>query len=1805
MREDGGGGHAIGSHGSKSKSEGKGQSKRKSQSKGRGRPRSKGCSQRRGLEPTSTRRKTSRDSKEAIGGSSLWTPGCQRSMGERRISASSGYRSGAADPPEAHRHGGCVLLPSRLQSCRDHSRSSPRRSRNLSQSQAHGDYQHQPASVRDRTPRSSLQSSSLLPRLQSRDRSRRSHSSELREGSQRQGSRRRLGLEFGKSPTGSPRGRACRTEKESCRGHRGPTSSPRREEVARERKGQIQERQEKEEEKEGQRGKERCKGQEGKEKEEGGSQRRSRHELEQFQRGSENGWVPGEGCSRKGTSESLPGHRPRLQRTSQEPCSSKSEEVSKEEGRQLVHVFIGQGGILECQRSRWDYGRIYLRAGIESEDPRRQIPWGIEQPGNQLHALKPHHGSGVTRPAQPVVSLRDGICETTHVTKGPGASPARSHDPGGLSRFAAETTASGSSRLGGPEAEKHRAYPERFTLGRKSEARDPCWRSTRSHTSAGGKQRPEGALCRSADEMGGIPRRERRSRTRSRRKRKECAEGQWRQRIREGQARWKAQRGQDRRLEKERLRSEGAREEGPGALAPEERLKIGNCQELAVDRDKVLCGNPTMGRPYEGGSAMASRAEDSTGLLESLGGGGIPPTMTHKALQEAEAMTSTMNSFEDSSMGGRSTDLHNTHQGFETIQPGTLSAEKKVDALSSLEGKTLGECGNYLLQRFLEVCSLRSKTTGRYSKVSLLPLPTSRDHLRQVFPDMNPDEFSWMICLVICLNSLWGEDLFNDGAPNRVQLRCLRHLSECVIRFCKLHAPLPLCNWKDYMSVKTVDYRGDEVRVARWFSWGNVAAALPREIGRVPLADVCSMGCREYVLHFDEYLKPRDQWVLGRPPRVMVEDHLWGEVCRGLVDAGVCVYLDESEVFTVNDKLLLNGMFGVSKEEWTDSGTEIYRLIMNLIPLNQLCLPLAGDVNTLPAWSGMSPFFIQPTDSLVVSSEDVKCFFYTLSVPSCWYKYLAFNKPVPSEVLPVELRSKSIYLASKVLPMGFLNSVSLAQNVHRRLASLSASRCSGVNAPEGELRKDRPFPQAEPKWRIYLDNFDLLERVEATRMVEIEGTLAPGALALRNEYEHWGIPRNVKKSVQRSSRCEVQGATVDGIAGIAFPRESKLSKYFSLALSLMECTVARQKQWQIVCGGLVYFSMFRRPLLGGLNRVWTHIEEFNSHASYVRPIPPDCRIEVLRSLGLLPLAFMDFRLPVHSQVTCSDASTTGGGICGSVGTTVTGQVVSQGSLRGDTPDLHGDHSVLVIGLFDGIGALRVAIDLMGIPVAGYVSIEKHAPGQRVVEANFPGVVCHEDVTQIGEAEVRHWSLTFSQASIVLLGGGPPCQGVSGLNADRRGALKDLRSCLFSEVPRIRDLVKTFFTWCSVYTLMESVASMDDEDRDVMTSGIGCNPVLCDAGDFTWCHRPRLYWCDWELIESTGVEIRDRPGLPDQMVLSGIQDISQVIRSGWVKVDPSKSFPTFTTSRPRQHPGRKPAGVTQCSSRELERWVEDQHRFPPYQYLECHSLVNRRNELRLPDVNEREMMMGFPWQYTSMCLPKSDRKGKHYDDTRLTLLGNSWSVPVIGVLINQLFSRLGLCPVMSPQSILDEVHPGNSATVQGRLTRLPLNPSRTGVDDASQALADKLCNLLSIKGEDILLTTPVSQQVKYHRLRSTVPGKLWKWKVISGWKWHSSSEHINSLELRAVFTSLRWRIEHQGHLRCKFIHLTDSLVCLHCLSRGRSSSRKLRRTMARINALLLCSSVHPFWGYIHTDQNPADKPSRWGRRVRTRFRNAKA
>ena len=196
-----------------------------------------------------------------------------------------------------------------------------------------------------------------------------------------------------------------------------------------------------------------------------------------------------------------------------------------------------------------------------------------------------------------------------------------------------------------------------------------------------------------------------------------------------------------------------------------------------------------------------------------------------------------------------------------------------------------------------------------------------------------------------------------------------------------------------------------------------------------------------------------------------------------------------------------------------------------------------------------------------------------------------------------------------------------------------------------EVRKDRPASLANPVWRVYLDNSDLLEKENPEAASVIKGTTPPDLEPILDEYFRWGVPLNPKKSVKRHTFAEIQGAEIDGCAGTARPKKDKLQKYVGATLSLLRVGRATQKQMQVICGGLVYFAMFRRPLMSCLNYVWKFIHSFDLTSEKVLRIPTGVMSELLVFLGLLPLVHMDFRTSVSSVVTASDASNLGGGMC--------------------------------------------------------------------------------------------------------------------------------------------------------------------------------------------------------------------------------------------------------------------------------------------------------------------------------------------------------------------------------------------------------------------------------------------------------------------------------------------------------------------------------------------------------------------------------
>ena len=1006
---------------------------------------------------------------------------------------------------------------------------------------------------------------------------------------------------------------------------------------------------------------------------------------------------------------------------------------------------------------------------------------------------------------------------------------------------------------------------------------------------------------------------------------------------------------------------------------------------------------------------------------------------------------------------------------------------------------------------------------------------------------------------------------------------------------------------REMFKQKWVNSYGVEVHVSQPVRWENISESLPKEgvAGIVPAHEVCEGGFKDFILHPQKWLKSRSDRVWVKSPKCMVPEENWNEVAHGLVNRGICGVMPLSEALVVDGQPILGGMFGVPKNEPTAAGIPILRLIMDFRPINENFLSLGGDLATLPMLSHLVQLQIQPHESICISSEDIRAMFYIIGLPDCWKSMLGFSRPVPDSLKPLGREHETFVLYSKVLPMGYVNSVSVSQHLHRRLV---IKAFGGSISSAQEIRRDREFPRAPFYFRTYLDNFDVLSVKSKSILESPELSLIE---MLHATYHEHSVPRNEKKAVSAASAAEMQGAWLDGERGICSPKGDKVARYLaSLNFVLHQRQVSR-KQMQMLAGGLIYMFSFRRPLMSILNEVWSFIVSFSDDKQF-KPLPSKVIEELIAAFMLAPLSFINFRLPMNPTVTASDASEGGGGLCATTGLTDWGLSVSQGSIRGDKFEEFQEQGLLVISLFDGIGSLRVALDGLQAPLAGYVAIEKNEAATRVMESHFPSTLFYTDVTQITQDDLRSWAAKFPNCIGVLIAGGPPCQGVSSLNAAKKGAHADPRSSLHKVFDQIKNWAKEIFTWCPTYHLMESVASVSSTDRIIYSRSSGVLPYQVDAQYLAPCRRPRLWWFNWIIPGRNGVEVFN-PTSTSAEDFGEIRfwfhsELSRFLRAGWKPVSQDVKFLTFTTAQPMSQPRYRPAGIERATEEDKKKWAADRFRFPPYAYQYSNGVIHSRKGWRMLDIQERETMMFFPKDFTQHCASKTfrDTQPQLTEDLRLTLIGNSWHVGVVACLIQPLLEKLGLSRPKSVEEVLSPFLPGGGSDVSSLLLRpgferpQPFQSIPQSQDDQLRLLT-KLGHLVSSKGSDILLKNPTEPLPRFHRLRTSLNPKLWKWQIICGWKWRPQTqenrEHINKLEMRAVETSLRWHLFKQKASGSRIFHLVDSIVSLHVLNKGRTSSWKLRSVCKRIAALQLAGRILLILAYTNTKGNPADAPSR--------------
>ena len=140
--------------------------------------------------------------------------------------------------------------------------------------------------------------------------------------------------------------------------------------------------------------------------------------------------------------------------------------------------------------------------------------------------------------------------------------------------------------------------------------------------------------------------------------------------------------------------------------------------------------------------------------------------------------------------------------------------------------------------RFADVVGdlLRNLSTPLRKTVTLgevFPLPYGSFLERTPFDDLNVEVREVLKGMIVGLNSIYDCSPSATQRVSPLHVRILRGLSQEAQRFVEKSGKFDCLSWKDFLRVRSVDYKGDEVKTAQRTSWNHVKPALPQEVGAV------------------------------------------------------------------------------------------------------------------------------------------------------------------------------------------------------------------------------------------------------------------------------------------------------------------------------------------------------------------------------------------------------------------------------------------------------------------------------------------------------------------------------------------------------------------------------------------------------------------------------------------------------------------------------------------------------------------------------------------------------------------------------------------------------------------------------------------------------------------------------------------------------------------------------------------------------------------------------------------------------------
>ena len=342
-------------------------------------------------------------------------------------------------------------------------------------------------------------------------------------------------------------------------------------------------------------------------------------------------------------------------------------------------------------------------------------------------------------------------------------------------------------------------------------------------------------------------------------------------------------------------------------------------------------------------------------------------------------------------------------------------------------------------------------------------------------------------------------------------------------------------------------------------------------------------------------------------------------------------FLKKSEVLREGRKLIKGGLFCVPHKPHSD------RLINDRRPANVRERRL--NWCQLPSGPLLCQLILEHSESIRASGDDLSNYFYLIKHLESWQPRNCFGRPFRGDLLPeLGLKSRELYLpAFRVLCMGDTNGVDIAQATHEAILREEGCLNELHTLTHGEL-----FPASRTLEGLYIDDhlcFQVLEKKKLRNRAVLEDEVITHKT--RTKYDKLGLPRSMKKSFDKEYTFKAWGTVVDSNSGCVSAPGDKLRQIEALVCAVLDNGYASKKSLQKIIGLFIHPFMHRRECMSIFHHIYLFIEKLDD--TQIIRLPHHIRDEILCASLLLPLAQSNARWPVSTQVSSTDASSTGGG----------------------------------------------------------------------------------------------------------------------------------------------------------------------------------------------------------------------------------------------------------------------------------------------------------------------------------------------------------------------------------------------------------------------------------------------------------------------------------------------------------------------------------------------------------------------------------